>query len=311
MDLYKVRQQLNLGIPLTNIKLRVTSYTRVSTEHKEQKSSLSNQQNHFIDMIKNNPNWEYIEGYTDEGISGTTDTKRTSFMNMINDAKENKFDLIITKEISRFSRNTLDSIKYTRELLSYGVAVLFINDNINTVLPDSELRLTIMASLAQDEIRRLSERVKFGMKESIKKGKILGNQKLYGYIKEKNTNKYAIVTEQAKTIKEIYKLYAIHNKTLGEIARILKSTNIKTSNNKYFSASSLSRLIRNIKYKGYYCGGKSEVTDYMTKKVKLIPKEQWVAYKDYQNIPPIVDEKLWNKANKRLNRNSKNLTNKR
>ena len=226
-------------------------------------------------------------------------------MKMIKDAKEDKFDLIITKEISRFSRNTLDSIKYTRELLTYGVGILFVNDNINTILPDSELRLTIMASLAQDEIRRLSERVKFGMKESIKKGNILGNQKIYGYIKDKNSNKYLIVNSQSETIKRIYKLYSSTNISLCEIARILKKENIKTNKNKYFSASSLSRLKRNPKYNGYYVGGKSEVIDYMTKKVTLLSKDKWLIYKDQERIPPIVSEYLWNKANKKLNK-SKN-----
>ena len=162
-----------------------------------------------------------------------------------------------------------------------------------------------MASLAQDEIRRLSERVKFGMKESMKKGKVLGNQKLYGYIKEKNANNYQIVAEQASTVKKIFHLYANKNKSLGQIARILTKDNIKTINNKNFSASSLSRLIRNVKYKGYYCGGKCEVVDYMTKKVKLIPKEEWIIYKDMEKFPPIIDEKLWNKANRKLNKNSK------
>ena len=119
MDLIKVREQLSLGIPLTNIKLRVTDYSRVSTNHEEQKTSLNNQINYFNKYIKDNPNWEYVEGYVDEGISGTTSYKRNNFMRMIQDAKDNKFDLIITKEISRFSRNTLDSIKFTRELLNY------------------------------------------------------------------------------------------------------------------------------------------------------------------------------------------------
>ena len=305
MDLYKIRQELNLGNSLINIPLRVTYYSRVSTENINQQSSLINQKTHFEEMIKNNHKWQYVDGYVDEGISGTTDTKRTNFMKMIKDAKEDKFDLIITKEISRFSRNTLDSIKYTRELLTYGVGILFVNDNINTILPDSELRLTIMASLAQDEIRRLSERVKFGMKESIKKGNILGNQKIYGYIKDKNSNKYLIVNSQSETIRRIYKLYSSTNISLCEIARILKKENIKTNNNKYFSASSLSRLIRNPKYKGYYVGGKSEVIDYMTKKVTLLSKDKWLIYKDQERIPPIVSEYLWNKANKKLNK-SKN-----
>ena len=223
---------------------------------------------------------------------------------MINDAKDDKFDLIITKEISRFSRNTLDSIKYTRELLNYGVGILFVNDNINTFLPDSELRLTIMASLAQDEIRRLSERVKFGMKEAIKKGNILGNQKIYGYIKDKNSSKYLIEKSQSETIKRIYKLYTSSNISLCKIAKILKKENIRTNNNKYFSASSLSRLIRNPKYKGYYSGGKSEVTNYMTKKVTLLSQDKWTMYKDNERIPPIVSEYLWNKANKKLNKSS-------
>ena len=302
MDLYKIRQELNLGNSLTNIPLRVTYYSRVSTDSLNQHTSLINQQTYFEEMIKNNKKWQYIEGYIDDGVSGTTDTKRTSFMQMINDAKEDKFDLIITKEISRFSRNTLDSIKYTRELLNYGVGILFINDNINTILPDSELRLTIMASLAQDEIRRLSERVKFGMKESIKKGNVLGNQKIYGYIKDKSSNKFLIEKSQSETIKRIYKLYANTNISLCKIAKMLKEENIKTNYNKYFSASSLSRLIRNTKYKGYFSGGKSEVTNYMTKKVTLLSKEKWVVYKDTDRIPPIVSEYLWNKANKKLDK---------
>ena len=140
MDLYTVRQQLSLGIPLTNLKLRVTDYSRVSTDNIKQKNSLRNQIEHFEEMIKKNEIWTYVKGYVDVGITGTSDIKRDNFMRMIEDAKNGKFDLIITKEISRFSRNTLDSIKYTRELLQSGVAVLFVNDNINTALPDSEVR---------------------------------------------------------------------------------------------------------------------------------------------------------------------------
>lgn len=305
MDLYTIRQQLNIGIPLTKIPLRVTDYSRVSTTNKLQQTSLKNQVEHFDKMIKDNPNWTYIPGYIDEGITGTSDIKRDNFMQMIEDAKKDKFDLIITKEISRFSRNTLDSIKYTRELLTYGVAVLFVNDNINTALPDSELRLTIMASLAQDEIRRLSERVKFGMNASIKKGNILGNNKLYGYKKDPNTANLVIVNHQAKIIKRIFNLYTIQNKSLTEIAKILKEENIKTNQNKYFSSSTLSRMIRNIKYKGYYCGKKTEVIDYMTKKIKYFPQEEWIIYKNIEKIPPIVNEELWNKANIKINKLAK------
>ena len=300
MDLYTVRKKLNMGIPLTSIKLRVTDYARVSTDTREQKKSLQNQVEHFEQYIKQNPNWIYVKGYVDDGITGTSDIKRDNFMRMIEDARTNKFDLIVTKEISRFSRNTLDSIKYTRELLSYGVAVLFVNDNINTAMPDSELRLTIMASMAQDEIRRLSERVKFGMNRAIERGEILGNDMLYGYKKDKNAGILNIVEEEAKIVRKIYELYAIEKLTLSKISKILNNEELKPYKNKKWCISTISRMIENPKYKGYYCARKSEIVDYMTKKIKHFEKDDWVIYEDKTRIPPIVDEKLWERANIRL-----------
>lgn len=300
MDLYTVRKQLNMGMPLTSIKLRVTDYARVSTDHLEQKKSLQNQVEHFEQYIKENPNWTYVKGYVDEGITGTSDVKRDNFMKMIEDARSGKFDLIVTKEISRFSRNTLDSIKYTRELLSYGVAVLFVNDNINTAMPDSELRLTIMASMAQDEIRRLSERVKFGMNRAIERGEILGNDLLYGYKKDKDTGVLNIIEEEAKVVRRIYELYAVEELTLSKIVKTLNSEGLKTCQGKKWCISTISRMIENPKYKGYYCARKSEIVDYMTKKIKYFEKDDWVIYEDKTRIPPIIDEDLWDRANNRL-----------
>ena len=305
MDLYTIRKELNMGIPLTKMCLRVTDYSRVSTDHLEQKNSLKNQIEHFDEMIKTNENWTYVKGYVDEGISGTTAKKRDNFMKMIDDARSGKFDLIVTKEISRFSRNTLDSIKYIRELLSYGVAVLFVNDNINTALPDSELRLTIMASMAQDEVRRLSERVKFGMNRAIKNGTILGNDMLYGYKKDKLTGNLVIVSKEAKIIKRLFSLYAVNNYSITKIAKIFNYENVKSCQNKKWSVSTLSRMLKNPKYKGYYCGNKTEIIDYMTKKVKNIPESDWVLYEDKIKIPAIIDEELWDRANVRLNARNK------
>ena len=304
MDLINIRDQLNKGISLSNIKLRVTFYSRVSTDHIEQLSSLRNQKDYFEDMIKSNSNWLYVQGYVDEGISGTTDYKRENFMRMIEDAKNNMFDLIVTKEISRFSRNTLDSIKYTRILLSYGVAVLFLNDNINTIYSDAELRLTIMASMAQDEIRRLSERVKFGMIRAIKNGTILGNNMLYGYKKNKITNNLEIIDEEAMVVKKVFTLYTIDKYSLSKIAKYLNKEGIKTVNNKSWSTTSISRMIKNPKYKGYYCGKKSEVIDYMTKRVRKNDEKEWIFYEDKKKIPPIINKELWNKANERINKRS-------
>lgn len=308
MDLYTIRKQLNMGMSLTNIKLRVTDYARVSTDHLEQKKSLKNQTEYFEHYIKENPNWIYIKGYIDDGISGTSDIKRDNFMKMIDDAKKGKFDLIVTKEISRFSRNTLDSIKYTRELLSYGVAVLFVNDNINTALPDSELRLTIMASMAQDEIRRISERVKFGMNRAIERGEILGNDLLYGYTKDKDTGILNVIDEEAKVVRKIYELYGIEKLSLSKIAKVLNNEGIKTCQGKNWCISTISRMIENPKYKGYYCAKKSEIVDYMTKKIKYFEKDDWIIYEDKERIIPIINEELWNRANTRLLKRKKSFS---
>ncbi len=308
MNLNDIRKNLALGIPLTMLNLRVTYYSRVSTEHLDQQNSLQNQISYFEDMIHNNYHWTFVSGYVDDGITGISALKRTHFLQMINDAKQGKFDLILTKEISRFSRNTLDSIKYTRELLESGVAVLFINDNINTALPDAELRLTIMASLAQEEIRRLSERVKFGMQRAIKKGIILGNNQLYGYYKNHETGNLVINDLEAKIVQKIFYLYGIEKYSLAQIVKYLNSLKIKTSHHHEWCSATVMRMLKNPKYKGYYCGRKSEVVDYMTKKERLLPKENWLIYPDFQKIPPIVEESLWNKANNRFNINPQRKT---
>ena len=183
MDILKARQNIALGKTIYDMKLRAADYGRVSTDKEDQLNSLENQVNYFDDMISNVSNWNHVASYSDEGISGTQVYKREQFLKMIEDARLGKIDIILTKEVSRFARNTIDSIKYTQLLLSYGVIVYFISDNINTLYPDSEFRLTLMASMAQDEVRKLSERVKFGIRRSIKDGKV-GGGGLYGYTKK-------------------------------------------------------------------------------------------------------------------------------
>ena len=165
MDIYSTRQQLRTRT-IYDIPMRVTFYARVSTDSDEQLNSLENQTQYYHDYIRKNPNWIPVSGYIDEGLSAATTKKRENFNQMIADARLGKFDFIITKELTRFARNTLDSIKFTRELLSYGVCVLFQGDNINTIDEDSELRLTIMAGIAQDELRKLSSRIKFGHQQA-------------------------------------------------------------------------------------------------------------------------------------------------
>ena len=160
MEVRKIRAEMRNGRSFYDMPLRVTFYARVSTDQDEQINSLENQVQYYTELIQSKPNWKFVPGYVDEGISGGSTKKRDNFNRMIRDAKAGMFDFIITKEISRFSRSTLDSIKYTQELLDYNVGVFFQNDNINTLDTDSEFRLVIMAGVAQDEIRKLSERLK-------------------------------------------------------------------------------------------------------------------------------------------------------
>ena len=174
MDIRKAREDLRKGKTIYDMSLNVAYYARVSTDKDDQLNSLENQQKYFEEMIKENKNWTFVSGYVDEGISGTAVKNRQQFLAMVEDATNGKIDLILTKEISRFSRNTVDSIKYIEYLLSQGVIVHFLSDNLNTIQEDSEFRLTIMSSLAQDEVRKLSERVKFGINRMIKERKLIG-----------------------------------------------------------------------------------------------------------------------------------------
>lgn len=307
MDLYTVRNNIMKGVPLQELNLRVCFYARVSTDKDEQLHSLQSQISFFNDYISKVPNWEFIGSYIDEGISGTQVKKREEFLRMIEDAKRHKFDLILTKEISRFSRSTLDSIMYTQELLSNGVGVYFLNDNINTILPDSELRLTMMSSIAQDEVRRLSERVSFGMKRSIDNGVVLGCSNIYGYVKAKG--KLVIDEEQAEMIKIIFDRYANTTDGLSKVSRYLYSIGYKSRTGKRIDTTILTRIIENPKYKGYYCGHKSKVLDYRTKQKKRLNESDWIIYKDYNNVPPIVSEELWERANTKLRERQDSFTN--
>ena len=303
LNLYSIRNVLAQGKKLIDLPLRVTFYARVSTDRDEQLNSLENQVMYFENYIKSQTNWIFVPGYVDEGISGTSVNKRDNFLKMINDAKKGMFNLILTKEISRFSRNTVDSIQYTQELLSYGVGVYFLNDNINTFDSDSELRLTIMSSIAQDEIRKLSERVRFGYKRSIEKGVVPGNDNFYGY--KKNKGKLEIVEEEAELIRLIFNEYSKGEMGTGRLGHYLyKEHNIKSKTNKALAGTVIGRIIRNPKYKGYFCAHKETTVDYHSRKRIRFKPDEWIVYKDNETCPPIVSEELWDKCNAILDKNS-------
>ena len=294
MDVRKIRNELRMGRSIYDLPLRVTFYARVSTDMDAQLNSLENQVQYYTELIQSKPNWTFVPGYIDEGISGGTTKKREDFNRMIRDARNGLIDFIITKEISRFSRSTLDSIQYTQELLDYNVGVLFQNDNINTLDTDSEFRLVVMAGVAQDEIRKLSERIKFGHRQAIKNGRVLGNDKLYGY--DKKDCVLTINEGEAEIVRRVFDLYANHGLGTRKISQKLLELGYTSREGNAFNVLTIRHMLENPKYKGWYCGNKTQSLDYRTKKKAFLDESEWVMYPD-PTIPAIVPEELWDRAN--------------
>lgn len=285
-----IKEELSKGKNIYELPLRVSYYARVSTDSIEQASSIVNQIDYFVKYIDFSNSWILVNGYVDEGLSGKDVKRRENFLRMIDDAKKGCFDLILTKSVSRFARNTIDSIYYTNLLLDLGIGVYFINDNINTIYPDSEFRLTLMASIAQDELRKLSESVKFGLRQSINRGVVMGNSNILGYVKDKG--RLVVSSEEAIVVRDIFGLFIDGIYNYSEIARII--------NNKYgvrLNSTSVKRVLTNCKYKGYYCGRKSEVIDYKKGKRKNIDKSDWIVYRDCDRVPAIIEEDVFDRVN--------------
>ena len=308
MDILSIRTSLRTK-SIYDIPLRVTYYARVSSDTDEQLNSLDNQIAYYENFIKKNKAWTFVPGYIDEGLSGISTKKRKHFNEMISDAKDNMFDLIITKEISRFARNTLDSLQYTRELLSWGVGVFFQNDNINTLDEDAELRLTIMSSIAQDELRKLSSRVKFGHQQAIKSGVVLGNSRIFGY--QKDGKRLIIDESQAPMVRDLFRLYATGEYSMKQLEKLFYEQGYRNYNGNKIAHTTMSGIISNPKYKGYYVGNKVRIVDMFTKKQKFLPPEEWVMFKDETGevVPALVSEELWDKANEVLRRRSEDVKN--
>ena len=304
MNVLRIRNEMRSGKTIFDLPLRVTFYARVSTDKDEQINSLENQIQYYTELIQSKPNWTYIEGYIDEGISGTSTKKRDSFNRMIRDAKAGRFDFIITKEISRFSRSTLDSIKYTQELLEHDVGVLFQNDNINTLDSDSEFRLVVMAGVAQDEVRKLSERLKFGFRQAIKNGHVLGNDKLWGY--DKKDCVLTINEEEAQVVRRIFALYANQQMGIRRISQTLYDEGFTSRKGNTFNVLTIRHILCNPKYKGWYCANKSQTVDYRSKRKVFLDESEWVMYPD-PSIPAIVSEELWDRANALYKRRSQQM----
>ena len=297
MDIYEVASRMKAErLTIYDMPLRVTFYARVSSKTDEQLNSIANQIGYFTEFIQKVPNWTYVDGYKDK-IRGETTETREDFLRMVQDAKAGKFDLIITKEVSRFARNTLDSLSYTRELLHSGVGVFFQSDNICTIDTDSELRLTIMSSIAQDEVRKLSERVRFGHARSIQNGVVLGNSRIFGY--DKLDGRLTINEQEAEMTRLIFDLYATGEYSSRAIEKILYDRGYRSRNDTKIMHNTIHNIIQNPKYKGYYVGGKVKIVDYRTKEQRFLPQEEWTMYKDDSGeiVPAIVEEEIWDRAN--------------
>ncbi|WP_273327735.1 recombinase family protein [Vallitalea guaymasensis] len=186
-------------------RLRVAAYCRVSTDSEEQKLSYDSQVTHYRQFVSNNPEWDLVEIYTDEAISGTQINNRVGFQKMISDALDDKIDLIVTKSISRFARNTLDTLKYVRLLKERNVAVLFEKENINTLTMNGEMLLVILSSLAQQESESISANVKMGLKMKMKRGELVGFHGCLGYNYDPKTKTLTVNEEEAKVVKYIFK----------------------------------------------------------------------------------------------------------
>lgn len=280
------------------VMLRVAAYARVSTDKDDQINSLTNQRKYFEDYIKEHEEWEYAEVFFDEGVSGTQTKKRAGFNSMIEECRAGNIDLILTKEVSRFARNTVDTLRYTRMLKEYGVGVLFIGDNIDTRDNDGEFRLSIMASVAQEESRKTSERVKWGQRRAMENGVVFGNSSIFGfYLKDGSL----IVNEsEARIVRLIFHKYVNEKKGTHVIAGELHEEGIKPpkSRKDFWSSTMILRILRNEKYAGDLLQKKYVTKDYLTHEKVVNRADDKIFIPDHHEA--IIDRDMWNRAQTEL-----------
>lgn len=267
-------------------KKRVAAYARVSTEQDEQQNSYEAQIEYYRDYIQSKPEWEFVGIYADEGISGTSYKKRDGFNRMVDDAMNGKINLILTKSISRFSRNTVDALSITRQLKAKGVEVYFEKENISSMDAQAELLFTIMSSIAQEESRSISENVRWGKQRSMEAGKVsLPYGQFLGY--EKGPDGLPkIVEEEAVIVREIYSLF-LSGHTLIEIANEMMARGYKTPRKKKnWSTSTVRRILTNEKYKGDARLQKTYTVDFLTKEVRVNhgERKQWYIHDSHDAI---------------------------
>ncbi len=283
-----------------NTKTKVAAYCRVSTNMEDQLNSLSAQIKYFTEYISEHEEWELIEVYYDEGITGTSVKKREGFNHMIADCQQGRINTILTKEVSRFARNTVDTLNYTRQLSQLGVNIIFMNDGIDTSDKDGELRLTIMASIAQEESRKISERVKWGIRRKMESGYVYGYSAMLGFRTE--NGKLTIVPEEAEIVKRIFNSYVYEGKGCHTIANELNAAGLLSVKGKMWREDGVCRILKNDKYVGDLTQWKHYSTDFLTKQVLQNngdnPDIPLITIPDHHE--GIVSRELWDLAQKQL-----------
>jgi DNA invertase Pin-like site-specific DNA recombinase len=280
--------------PLGQISRRkVAAYARVSTDDEEQATSYETQVKHYTEFIQKKPEWEFVKVYADDGISGTSTKRREGFNEMIKDALDRKIDLIITKSISRFARNTLDTISYTRKLKAKGIEVYFEKENLWSLDEKTEFLLTIMASMAQEESRSISQNVTMGKRWGMKEGRVSwAYSNMLGYTKE--NGKIMVVENEAILVRKIYQLFLREGKTCSGIAEYLKAQGIPTpsGNSCKWTKNTINSILRNEKYKGDALLQKTYTTDYLEHRVEK-NRGHLPQYYVENSHPAIIDKEEW------------------
>ncbi|MEA4974088.1 MAG: recombinase family protein [Candidatus Metalachnospira sp.] len=286
--LHRKTEQENRKIPL----IRVAAYCRVSTDKESQQSSLETQITSFQEKITLHPGWELAGVYADEGLSGTSTERRVEFQRMISDCEAGKIDYIITKSISRFARNTIDCLKYVRQLKDKGVYIIFDENNIDTASSSSEMLLSILAAVAQEESRSISENLKWSVRKRFAAG-IPKWSPTYGYINE--DGEYLINEEQAVGVRRIFELYT-SGKTLLEIVQILTDEEIPTMQGTNWWPKSLTEVLRNEKYVGDVLMQKSYTVDHLTHRKVKNDMTKVPSYRVTNHHNAIIDRKTFELA---------------
>lgn len=281
--------------------LKVCAYCRVSTGTEEQKTSYESQKKYYKQKIRQNQEWELVDIYADEAISGTQVYKRVNFKRMIDDALDGKIDMILVKSISRFGRNTIDILKYIRLLKEHNVSVFFEEENINTMEMQGEILLTVLSALAQQGSATISSSVALGARMKMKRGELVGHYAPYGYRYDKDKEELIICQEEAENVIEIYRLYIEEGYGTARIARYLNNKKIPSPTNKMWSGTVITRMIRNEKYCGDLLTGKTYTSDPISKK-KIINRGEKDKYYTKNHHIPIIEREVWEKANELLDK---------